>query len=974
VAYADRTSSDGREYVAVLLPEAVELPAYGPYDPYASPSNANTRIAVVDATARMVLWTYEYPRGGTTPVLGYHVNSSTKQIIAGDALYVAYVKTATNLDNYVSSNLFSALSLYVDRFVLANGTKTSFVFPMGVQANTLQLDDLAAADGMFYALVTYREWPFGGALKGGAQALVALGAATPGNVAPVFTAGPVASPPAITLPANTCTLTAAGSDSDGPAPAIVWSRETGAGRISFSTNNASVASTVTATFTYPGTNVISCRLTDGDNWVSSNVTVVVNPPLTVVSVLATDNTATETNQTTGTFSIRREGGDTNVAMTIYFTITGTASNGVDYVALGTNVVMNPGITNMTLTVIPIDDSVNEADETVILNLGDDPAFNYRVSASSASMATVTLADNDSTQWNVWVTAPDVSATEGNASDPATFSIIRNGSIDVLTVKYALGGTASNGVDFVQLTGSVTLAHGKTNAVVQVLATNDAVFDPDETVILTLSDSPGYTIVAPSNAVASIVDRTSTLRVWNRDQEEAPWCSNHWDDAISAANIPPRDCDVGRIGMAMIDIRPEGLNMPVAQADVLEVGWRADEANGDDGQLSVLGYDGYNACLQVNELRLANGVGCSGSVTQYPGLVEVYGDLKFSSGAGFGGSGYTMVSPDARLLVGGDLCMGDLGADKTDFDSTNGGAGCLDVQGGQLSVLNLLVNAGGPGATRTVLVGPDAMLEFQDLQVGGAFCMMINGYVSCSSMVLGKSAAGSNSVITLAGGFISVAGLLDMNQAGVGQVNITGGIMMLGSAPDIREAPGNRVLISGAGEMWVAAGAYSTNDALVHIAAGCIAGEGLLAVTTTNSNEEVFTRIAVTEGITDSNGNGIPDAWEQQVFGNLTNSATGDNDGDGLDNFGEWVAGTHPTNGRSVFRFTNLVQNAGSGRVLSWYSESNRFYTLKLSTNLILDPFSSMLTNRMPANPPVNVYTDVVERSGASFYRVTVTNQ
>jgi hypothetical protein len=128
------------------------------------------------------------------------------------------------------------------------------------------------------------------------------------------------------------------------------------------------------------------------------------------------------------------------------------------------------------------------------------------------------------------------------------------------------------------------------------------------------------------------------------------------------------------------------------------------------------------------------------------------------------------------------------------------------------------------------------------------------------------------------------------------------------------------------------------------------------------------------GNPDSNGNGIPDEWEQQVFGNLTNSATGDNDGDGLDNFGEWVAGTHPTNAQSVFRFTNLVQNAGSGRVLSWYSESNRFYTLGLSSNLLLDPFSSKLTNRMPANPPVNVYTDVVERSGASFYRVTVTNQ
>jgi hypothetical protein len=87
-----------------------------------------------------------------------------------------------------------------------------------------------------------------------------------------------------------------------------------------------------------------------------------------------------------------------------------------------------------------------------------------------------------------------------------------------------------------------------------------------------------------------------------------------------------------------------------------------------------------------------------------------------------------------------------------------------------------------------------------------------------------------------------------------------------------------------------------------------------------------------------------------------------------------VAGTHPTNTQSVFKFTNGVQNTGSGRVLSWYSESNRFYTLGLSSNLLLDPFSTVLTNRMQANPPVNVYTDLVERFGASFYRVTVTNQ
>lgn len=148
--------------------------------------------------------------------------------------------------------------------------------------------------------------------------------------------------------------------------------------------------------------------------------------------------------------------------------------------------------------------------------------------------------------------------------------------------------------------------------------------------------------------------------------------------------------------------------------------------------------------------------------------------------------------------------------------------------------------------------------------------------------------------------------------------------------------------------------------------------GWTGLVVTNVNNDLRVQGSYTV-VANPDSNSIPDEWEQQVFGNLTNSATGDNDGDGLDNFGEWVAGTHPTNGTSVFRFTNVVQNVGVGMVLRWSSESNRYYTVKLSTNLQSDPFNDVLTNRMPANPPVNVYTDGVERMGA-FYQVTVTNQ
>jgi hypothetical protein len=125
---------------------------------------------------------------------------------------------------------------------------------------------------------------------------------------------------------------------------------------------------------------------------------------------------------------------------------------------------------------------------------------------------------------------------------------------------------------------------------------------------------------------------------------------------------------------------------------------------------------------------------------------------------------------------------------------------------------------------------------------------------------------------------------------------------------------------------------------------------------------------------DANTNGIPDVWETGYFGSTTNAegaAGADWDKDGLSNYGEWMAGTDPTNSTSAFRFTNVVQNVGAGMVLRWSSESNRYYTVKLSTNLQSDPFNDVLTNRVPANPPVNVYTDAVERSGGAFYKVMV---
>jgi len=50
---------------------------------------------------------------------------------------------------------------------------------------------------------------------------------------------------------------------------------------------------------------------------------------------------------------------------------------------------------------------------------------------------------------------------------------------------------------------------------------------------------------------------------------------------------------------------------------------------------------------------------------------------------------------------------------------------------------------------------------------------------------------------------------------------------------------------------------------------------------------------------DTDGDGIPDYWKIQYFGNLSQTGTGDYDNDGYTNLQEYLAGSDPTNGYSV---------------------------------------------------------------------------
>ncbi len=121
---------------------------------------------------------------------------------------------------------------------------------------------------------------------------------------------------------------------------------------------------------------------------------------------------------------------------------------------------------------------------------------------------------------------------------------------------------------------------------------------------------------------------------------------------------------------------------------------------------------------------------------------------------------------------------------------------------------------------------------------------------------------------------------------------------------------------------------------------------------------------------DSDANGIPDWWEIQHFGGLTNAVAGaDDDGDSASNLDEYRAGTDPNDPSNVFRLTHLTGlSAGAGISIKWSSVLAKSYDVERTTNLF-QTFQPLATN-LVATGTEFTYTDSTATNAIPyFYRI-----
>ena len=127
-------------------------------------------------------------------------------------------------------------------------------------------------------------------------------------------------------------------------------------------------------------------VTGNFGYVSRDASLLFNVP--AITLTAPERSASE-DGTKGRFVVTREGCNTD-QLTIHYNVSGTAQPGVDYGALSGRVTIPAGEDSASIAVVPIDDTLVEGKETVIVTLSSDPSYGF----GKRHDATVAIEDND----------------------------------------------------------------------------------------------------------------------------------------------------------------------------------------------------------------------------------------------------------------------------------------------------------------------------------------------------------------------------------------------------------------------------------------------------------------------------------------------------------------------------------------------------------------------------------------------------
>ncbi|QEL17125.1 Calx-beta domain-containing protein [Limnoglobus roseus] len=203
------------------------------------------------------------------------------------------------------------------------------------------------------------------------------------------------------------------------------------------------------------------------------------------------------NEYEGTFSVTVTlSGPATTDVTVPFTLSGTAANGIDYSDVSASPLVIPaGQTSATITGTIIENGYEATDRTIVFSLGS-PA---NAGLGGTPSETLTILSDSPPSVNFATGGQSVSASAGSFSVVVTLSRPSN---EVTTVPFTVSGTAVEGTDYSNLSASpLVIPAGQTSAAITgtLLVNSGAASDPTLTFTLgtpingRAGDTPPYTL-------------------------------------------------------------------------------------------------------------------------------------------------------------------------------------------------------------------------------------------------------------------------------------------------------------------------------------------------------------------------------------------------------------------------------------------------------------------------------------------------
>ena len=468
------------------------------------------------------------------------------------------------------------------------------------------------------------------------------------------------------------------------------------------------------------------------------------------------NTVSESDASI-TVTVSRSNGSAGEVFVDFALADGSATASVDYEIQAGTLTFADGELSQTITINIIDDLVHEGDESFSVTLSNVQGSN--ASLGDAFSVGVVIEDDDAapSAGAISLALGDVSVDE-NAGIASLQLQRTGGSAGEVSVHYdTLDGTATASVDYTAGSSTVLFADGEVQKTIDVPIIDNAVFNPDKSFNLLLSNSTGGAIlIEPSAAQITIVN------------DEAAPAAGVFEFAVGTSRVAEAagtlqitvNRNSGSDGAASVTLRSVDISANAAsdyQALDQELIFAAGEVSAE-ATLTLLDDSSYEGD-ETLALELLNAVG--GALGNVSRLTVTIVDEEPPPAAGvlqLSGDQYLADEATALLTLTVLRSGGSAGTISVDLASSAGSATAgIDYE--SLTTTLTLVD-GQTTATAELLLYDDAIFEGSEyLSVGLANVSgggVLGQVVSANVLIADNDAAPSSGVVRLSGANYSVS--------------------------------------------------------------------------------------------------------------------------------------------------------------------------------------------------------------------------